>query len=96
MDGQAGLQRATVRYEGEVQGVGFRYTTLRLAERYPVTGFVRNESDGSVQLVVEGEPAAIAGLLSAVRGSGLRSYIMRERTEWAPATGEFSHFTIRY
>ena len=42
-------------YEGHVQGVGFRYTTKSIAMGFDVTGWVRNLSDGRVELQVEGE-----------------------------------------
>lgn len=44
---------------GRVQGVGFRYTCKTVAQRYAVSGWVRNLPDGSVEMTVEGEPAAI-------------------------------------
>ncbi|QDT28652.1 acylphosphatase [Gimesia panareensis] len=40
-------------YEGRVQGVGFRYRTSQLAQRYPITGFVKNLADGTVELVAQ-------------------------------------------
>ena len=39
---------------GKVQGVGFRYTTTRLAKQLKVNGIVRNESDGSVYVEAVG------------------------------------------
>ena len=55
-----------VLYRGRVQGVGFRYTTLGIAKRYNVTGFVRNLTDGRVELVAEGEAAEVERFLRAV------------------------------
>ena len=40
-------------YRGQVQGVGFRYRTTRLAQQYPITGYVKNLPDGTVELVVQ-------------------------------------------
>ena len=87
-------QRREVRYRGEVQGVGFRYTTVRAARGYEVTGFVRNEPDGSVRLVVEGTPTEIEAFLRDLAdgmSGNIRDVVLRE----LPATGEFSGFTIR-
>jgi len=46
--------RAHVFYTGIVQGVGFRYTTQRFAEDLQLTGWVKNLSDGRVEMVAEG------------------------------------------
>ena len=40
---------------GEVQGVGYRFFTQRVAARHQVTGYVRNLPDGRVEALVEGE-----------------------------------------
>ena len=45
--------------EGKVQGVGFRYSALKKANELGLTGFVRNKSDGTVYLEIEGEPEFI-------------------------------------
>jgi DNA ligase D-like protein (predicted 3'-phosphoesterase) len=57
--------RAVVR--GEVQGVGFRETTLREARRLGAMGWVRNAEDGSVQVHAEGSERAIEELASLLR-----------------------------
>jgi acylphosphatase len=43
-------------FSGSVQGVGFRFTAERVAMRYRLTGFVRNTSDGRVEMLVQGRP----------------------------------------
>lgn len=42
-------------------------TTRRIAQAHPVTGYVRNLPDGQVEVVVAGEPPAIAAFLKAIR-----------------------------
>lgn len=85
--------RRTVTFRGTVQGVGFRWTALRLAGGCAVTGTVRNAFDGSVELVAEGELPEVAALVAAIaeRMSGY----LRETT-WAdgPATGEYRDFRV--
>ncbi|MBL8829940.1 MAG: acylphosphatase, partial [Planctomycetaceae bacterium] len=46
--------RRRVLFHGRVQGVGFRVTTRSIAQRFAVTGWVRNLPDGSVELLAEG------------------------------------------
>jgi acylphosphatase len=87
-------QRREVHYSGRVQGVGFRQTTVRIAERFTVTGFAENLPDGRVRLIVEGEPAEIDLFLAAVQ-DGLERYIRDIDERHRPATGEFGGFGIR-
>jgi acylphosphatase len=52
---------------GYVQGVFFRDSTRRLAERHGVAGWARNNWDGTVEAVFEGEAEAVERLLAFVR-----------------------------
>ena len=88
-------ERRTIHFAGEVQGVGFRATTLQLARRTAVGGLVRNLPDGRVELVAEGEPAEINLLLRNVR-EHFGSMIHDVTSAKSPATGGFDSFSIRY
>lgn len=88
--------RVEVLYSGRVQGVGFRYTAVRESSRWRVSGTVRNLHDGRVELIAEGDRAAIKGFLDAVASGPLRRYIADARATWAAATGEFDGFTVRW
>ena len=67
-------QRRVVRFRGNVQGVGFRYTALMVARVYDVTGTVRNAPDGTVEAVIEGEPDEIDAFVDAI-GVQMGGYI---------------------
>ncbi|HMN40646.1 MAG TPA: acylphosphatase [Phycisphaerales bacterium] len=58
--------RIRVRYSGRVQGVGFRATCRAIAGRAPVSGWVRNEDDGSVLLEVQGDASAVRRVLHEI------------------------------
>ena len=87
--------RQHVYYRGRVQGVGFRYTAVRCAEAYDVTGFVRNLDDGRVELVVEGAKADVQNLLDDIRTS-MSGNIRQETSDTSDPTGEFRDFAVRY
>ena len=89
-------QRITVRYEGRVQGVGFRFTVVNLAQELDVTGWVKNEFDGSVSMVAEGPEDQLMALLQAVKNSHLDRYITNELVRRSAATGEFTQFGLIY
>lgn len=82
-------------FSGTVQGVGFRYTTRRLARDLDVDGFVRNLPDGRVELVAEGDPAEIVRFFRAVQ-EAMNAYIQNMTTEpCSPPETPFDGFTIR-
>ncbi len=56
-----------VRVTGRVQGVGFRYWTRQEAERLGLSGWVRNEPDGSVAALLAGPDDAVAAMLDRLR-----------------------------
>jgi len=52
-------RRYRLSFYGIVQGVGFRYTAMHAASMYRLTGYVKNEYDGSVTCEVQGDDEAI-------------------------------------
>lgn len=88
-------QRREVLYHGMVQGVGFRYTTRRIATRYAIAGYVKNLPNGRVLLIAEGSLSELDRFLAAVQ-SEMGDYIEgAEQTTGSP-TGEFRGFEIRH
>lgn len=81
---EAGVRRLSLRYEGEVQGVGFRWTTRALANRIGATGWVRNEWDGSVSMELQGTDEQIAeffGKLPHSWGYFTPTFVIAEKEE---------------
>ena len=62
-------QRYFLRWEGQVQGVGFRFTNTNLAQARSLTGWVRNMEDGSIEMELQGTPANIVSQLEALHAS---------------------------
>jgi acylphosphatase len=80
-------------YSGSVQGVGFRATVVDIARGYPVTGWVKNLSDGRVQVLVEGSEEQVKKFLDAVHKRWMRN-IEKEQAEEMKPTGTYKGFTI--
>lgn len=82
-------------YIGEVQGVGFRFTTHSIAKRFPVVGFVQNRPNGRVLLVIQGNRSVVHNVLHEIE----RRFIGRiddciKREE--PLNDNLTSFSIRY
>ena len=65
-------------YEGNVQGVGFRWTVRDAAKEFDVTGWVRNLPDGRVELQVTGEEDQVRGFLDRIAQGELHSLIHKK------------------
>lgn len=88
------VQRVEVRFVGHVQGVGFRYTTRRIASRWPVTGYVENQADGSVFLVAEGLKSDLDRFLEELEEQ-MAPNIRSKQVNWYASANQFSEFEIR-
>ncbi|HRX83967.1 MAG TPA: acylphosphatase [Phycisphaerae bacterium] len=89
------MKRFTVHFSGNVQGVGFRYVTCRVADQFDVSGYVRNLADGRVEMIAEGEEGELRRFVGAVEEQMVGH--IRERTiEQSPASGEFGAFGVAY
>lgn len=86
----------SVRFTGRVQGVGFRYTVQKLAGASGLDGFVRNDSDGSVQMEAEGTRVELEQLLVAIRTSRAGRNIEHEYIFWSEQCKKFLGFEIRF
>jgi len=82
-----------VLFQGHVQGVGFRYATHGLAQRFAVAGYVRNLADGRVELVAEGAPTEVDKFVNAVSRQ-MSEHIESRQEHDEPAQG-LTTFEIR-
>jgi len=83
-------------YEGNVQGVGFRWSVRNVAKGFDVTGFVRNLRDGRVELQVAGEEEEVSAFLEAILQSELRAHIKKHSESPLPNPPAFRGFEIRH
>lgn len=88
--------RRRVHYSGRVQGVGFRFTSQRLAAHFVVSGYVRNLDDGRVELLAEGDGPEVDSFLARVADT-LGDYIEAAETrDEPPGDPPLAGFGIRY
>jgi len=88
-------ERLSARITGRVQGVGFRNFTQTRARRLDLTGWVRNEPDGSVRLEAEGPRDALEDLLETVHEGPRTALVEDVAADWTDATDEFDTFRVR-
>lgn len=86
--------RRQILFHGRVQGVGFRYTTASIARRYPVTGYVRNLSDGSVELIADAVPVVLDRFVAEI-GSEFAGKIRQQVVCDIERAEQFTVFEIR-
>jgi len=86
----------TARVIGRVQGVGFRYFTERVAEEIGLAGYVMNRSDGSVEVMAEGERSTLEQLLEQLKQGPSGARVERVEESWGPYTGRFMSFSVRF
>jgi acylphosphatase len=84
-----------IRVFGRVQGVGFRYFALHTATSLGVTGFVRNEPDGSVEILCSGCDEEIDAFVERIDRGPSYASITRTEIEGLPFKS-FKSFEIRY
>lgn len=80
--------RYRVRVTGRVQGVWYRETCRRRAVAVDVAGWVRNNADGTVEAVIEGEPPSLVQLLAWMRSGPRRAVVTDVDVREEPPQGE--------
>lgn len=90
------VRRVEATISGRVQGVSFRYYTQKEAQRLQLTGWVRNQPDGSVMTTAEGSEDALQRFVQFLHQGPAAARVSQVTTVWQEASGEFSQFEIRY
>jgi len=91
---QGEIERWRYRFQGRVQGVGFRAAACDCADGRPVTGWVQNDADGAVSLEIQGMPAHLSDVIERLLMRQTRNIRTADRVPAAPVPVEFG-FRIR-
>lgn len=81
---------------GQVQGVGFRYFVVQKALPLGLRGYVRNESNGDVEVVAQGPRPALERLAALLEQGPRSAYVSNVQTAWRKPTEYLSGFHIRW
>ena len=84
-------------FSGDVQGVGFRWTNQNIARQHHLTGWVKNLSDGTVAMEIQGSPTAVSAHLALIHASyaKLSRRIWLEEAEELTADASEQDFDVR-
>lgn len=89
-------KRVGLKMYGRVQGVFFRDSSQRKAKELNLTGWVKNEPDGTVQIVAEGEEKDLNELIKWCRAGGTEyGRVDKVDIEWLESTGQFDDFVVK-
>ena len=87
------MQHYDLRISGKVQGVYFRYSTQQKAIELGITGFVRNEDDGTVYVECEGEPQKLKKFIDWCHRGPILAKVEEVKKTSGPLKG-YVHFEI--
>jgi acylphosphatase len=81
---------------GRVHGVFYRAFVESRAEELKLTGYVCNRSDGTVEVVAEGNRQSLEKLSGYLKTGPPAAHVNDVTIEWGEHTGEFSGFSVKY
>jgi len=89
-------KQALIKISGQVQGVTFRWNTQRQARALGLTGWVKNEPDGGVTIVAQGEEDKIKQLVVWAEQGPAAAQVEEVKVNWVKSEDNFTDFTINF
>lgn len=87
--------RMALTITGLVQGVGYRKSSQAEAVKRGLVGYVRNTSDGRVELVAQGDKESLKDFADWCYNGVESASVLEVQISWLEVTGEFSDFVIK-
>lgn len=88
------IKHLNIKIYGRVQGIGFRMSAQNMAAKLNITGFVRNEEDGTVYIEAEGEEGNLKQFLSWCYKGPLMAKVEKIESEFSGKINNFESFEI--
>ena len=88
------MHKLHVIISGKVQGVFYRDFIQKNANALGITGWVRNNPDGTVEVVAEGEKTPLESLLEKCKEGPGGAVATNVQVEWTEGTNEFRQFDV--
>lgn len=89
------MKRVSIIINGRVQGVGYRYFVSSAASDTSITGYVQNQSDGSVLVRAEGEKGALNKFIEELKVGPSTGRVDTCCVQWQPYEGLFDDFQVK-
>ena len=90
------MVEAYVVFKGKVQGVFFRRTVFHHTKNFPISGFVKNLPDGSVEAVFQGEKEDVEKLVALIKEKPALANLTEINITYLKPTKNYSDFSIEY
>jgi acylphosphatase len=79
---------------GKVQGVAYRPYVQEAATELQIIGYIKNQSDGSVEVVAQGEPDTLRSFIEYLHEGSLMSAVEGVAVEWRSVGTTFDEFSV--
>lgn len=91
------MKTVTMKVTGLVQGVGFRWTTQMIAQELGITGTVKNNPDGSVSIVAQGEELPLEHFIKKIKASpSVAGHVDHVDLNTVSDAEKFTRFSVVY
>ena len=88
------MRAVRVVVRGWVQGVGYRAYVVRIARELDLSGWVRNQSDGSVEAEAVGDDVALRRFAVALRSGPVPGRVLESTEQWIEAANAGDGFHV--